>query len=121
MKPMTTLKVLASAAALLSFAAYGQNLPGDTDVDTPPVDNTVDETMDDTTIPRTGDDTAPEGDMGMGMEMDSRFGELDVDGSGSLSEDEVRGDADLRARFDDLDGDSDGMLTEQEFSVHSGG
>jgi hypothetical protein len=98
----------AAAAALFTFGVCAQDVLDD------PVPGQTDEALPGDT---TTDEGSAAGAAGGALDMDSRFGELDVDGDGSLTEDEVRGDADLSERFDTLDEDSDGSLTSDEFSA----
>ncbi|MFA5940589.1 MAG: EF-hand domain-containing protein [Sinimarinibacterium sp.] len=103
-------------AALASLALYAQvTPPTTTDIDPPqPIENDV---------PGAGDEAlpaeVPRAAVGVETNMESRFGELDVDANGGLSEDEVRSDVALRQNFEKLDANDDGLLNGNEFALRS--
>lgn len=108
---------LAALAAVVGLVLYARDpSPPDAQTESPePVGNP--------SAPQAGDevrpDQVPRAAIGVQTDMESRFGELDIDANGRLSEDEVRGDVGLRKRFESLDGNDDGQLNAREFALRT--
>lgn len=118
-RPDRRLTVAAALAAVVSLALYAQ-VPPSTTTDIGPTDISPPEPMD-SGVPSVGDEAAPaevpRAAVGVQTNIESRFGELDVDANGGLSEDEVRGDIALRQNFESLDANDDGQLNNDEYAL----